>query len=113
MGLEEYLHKTGEKLVACVPCTLSNGYRPEIDVSQELAGAQAFYLYSLIGVLRWILELGRGNICVEVLMTPLHLALPQAGNIQEVYQMFSYLKKHHNAEMVSDPTPLDFYRSYF
>ena len=27
--------------------------------------------------------------------------------------MFSYLKKHHNAEMVFDPTPLESYRSQF
>ena len=39
-NVEEYLQKTGEKLVSCAPCPLSNGNRPEIDVSQELAGAQ-------------------------------------------------------------------------
>ena len=37
------------------------------------------------------------------------MALPWPGHIQEVYHMFSYLKKHHNAEVVFDSTHLGFY----
>ncbi len=37
-NVEEYLAKKGEKLVAKAPTALSNGYRPEIDVSPELEG---------------------------------------------------------------------------
>jgi hypothetical protein len=42
-----------------------------------------------------------------------HLAMPRQGHLQELFHMFSYLKKHHNAEMVFDPTPVDFDRSIF
>ena len=42
-----------------------------------------------------------------------HLDLPRSVHLQEVYHMFYYLKKHHNAVMVFDTTPLDFYRSQF
>ena len=57
-NVEEYLQNNGEKLVTRVPCPLSNEYRAEIDVSQELAGAELSYFHLLIGVLRWIFELG-------------------------------------------------------
>ena len=33
-NVEEFLHKTGEKLVSRAPFPLSNVYRPNIDVSQ-------------------------------------------------------------------------------
>ena len=33
-----------------------------------------------------------------------HMALPCQGHLQQVYNIFAYLKKHHNAEMVFDPT---------
>ena len=38
-NVEEYLQNTGENIAARAPCPLSNVYRPEIDVSKELAGA--------------------------------------------------------------------------
>ena len=37
---------------------MSNGYRPELDESDELDEVDAAYYQSLIGVLRWIVELG-------------------------------------------------------
>ena len=32
------------------------------------------------------------------------LALPREGHLQQLFHMFSYLEKHHNTEMVFDPT---------
>ena len=84
-----------------------NGYRPEIDVSPELEGAEASYFHSLIGVLHWIVELGRADIYVEVLIMSLHLALPRQGHMKELYRMFTYIKKHYNVEKDFDPTPLN------
>jgi len=51
--------------VARAPTPLYNGYRPEIDVSSELQPAEALYFHSLIGILRWTVELGRADICIE------------------------------------------------
>ena len=36
-------------------------------------------------------------------MLSLHLALPCKGHLEQMFFMFRYLKKHHNAEMVFDP----------
>ena len=92
---------------------MSNGYRPEVDLSPELAEKDASYYYLLIGILRWIVELGRVDICCEVSMMSSHLALPRKGHLEEVLHIFAYLKKHSNAEMVFDPTRCDFDRSLF
>jgi hypothetical protein len=57
-------------------------------------------------VLRWIVELGRVDIDVEVLMMSSHLALPRVGHLKEIYHIFVYLKAHLNTEMVFDPMPV-------
>ena len=47
-------------------------------------------------------------------MMPSHLALPRKGHLKEVLHIFAYLiKKHHNSEMVFNPTLVEFDRSLF
>ena len=81
-------------------------YQSELDVSLELSTEESSYYQSLIGVLRLIVELGRIDICLEVSMMSSHLALPREGHWDQVFQIFAYLKKYHNAELIynlSDP----------
>ena len=104
-NVEMHLQKSGRALPARAPTPLSNGYCPELDVSEELQPDEAAYYQSLIGILRWMVELGRVDLCTEVSMMSSHLALPRKGHLQELYHVFGYLKKHHNAEMPFDPTP--------
>jgi len=51
-----------------------------------------------------MVELERVDLCVEVSMIPSHLALPRKGHLEQLYHIFAYLKKHHNADMPFDPT---------
>ena len=37
-------------------------------------------------------------------MMSLYLALPREGHLDQVLQIFAYLKKYHNAELVYDPS---------
>jgi hypothetical protein len=71
-----HLQKRGDKLPYKAPTPISSGYLPEIDLSPELSKADASFYQTLIGVLCWIVELGRVDIDVEVLMMSSHLALP-------------------------------------
>lgn len=106
-NVEAYLADTGRKLPRRALTPFSSAYRPEIDVSRELhevSEADAAYFHSLIGVLRWIVELGRADICLEVSMLSSHLALPREGHLEQAFHIFAYLKEHHNAAMVFDPT---------
>ena len=79
---------------------LSTTYRPELDVSRELNVADAAYYQSLIGILRWIVEMGRVDVCLEVSMMSSHLELPREGHLEQVLHIFASLKKYHNTELV-------------
>ncbi len=46
------------------------------------------------------------DINVDVSMMSLHLVLPRAGHLKEMYHIFAYLKAHLNTEMVFNPTPV-------
>jgi hypothetical protein len=83
---------------------LKTDYRPELDITAELLPQDASHFQSLIGVLCWIVELGCVDICCELSMLSSHLPLPREGHLNALYNMFAYLKSHHNAEMVFDPT---------
>ena len=66
---------------------LTTTYRPELDVSRELNVADAAYYQSLIGILRWIVELGQVDVCLDVSMMSSHLALPREGHLEQVLQV--------------------------
>jgi hypothetical protein len=60
-----------------------------------------------------MVELGRVDICLECSILSSHLALPREGHLQQVLNIFGYLKKHHNTEIVFDPTlPVIDYRLF-
>lgn len=42
-----------------------------------------------------------------------HLALPRVSHLKELFHIFAYLKCHHNAEMVFDPTAVELDMSLF
>ena len=112
-NVENRLKKEGGALPKKAAAPILNDYRSEVDVSDELSPSQAAEYYSLIGILRWIVELGRVDITTEVSMMSSHLALPRVGHLEQVYHIFGYLKCHHNAEMVFDPTVSDVDMSEF
>ena len=92
------------KITSKAETPLMTSYRPELDVSSELTSRDSAYCQSLIGILHWIVELGRIDICLEVLMMSSHLAMPRKGHLYQVLDIFAYLCKHHNTELVYDPS---------
>jgi hypothetical protein len=92
------------KVDLCLPTKvstpLSQGYRPELDQSRELDGKRGQYYQSLIGVLRWICELGRVDILVAVSMLSRYVVSPRERHLQQVFHLFAYLKHHKRSKMV-------------
>ena len=109
----DYLENRNQKLVPKAPTLLTSGYSPEIDVTAELDAADASYHHSLIGIISWIVELGRIDTNCEILMMSSHLALPREENLEEVLHVFAYLKKHMNSEVVFYPTTPEIYIDIF
>ena len=58
-----------------------------MDFSAELGPILMNYYQTQIGVLRWMVELGRIDIITEVYMLASQLALPQEGHLEAVFHM--------------------------
>lgn len=103
-NLERKLEKKGLKLRPKVSIPLTSKYSPELDTSPELNAEDASLYMSLIGTLRWMVEMGRIDIACEVSMMSSYVAMPREGHLQQLYHMFGYLKAHHNARLIMDPS---------
>jgi hypothetical protein len=104
IDLPKIENKKRWKLPRKVETSLVSTYKPELDVSPALNAQEAAYYQSLIGILRWIVELGRVDICLEVSMMSSHLVLPREGHLEQLLHIFAHLKKYHNTEVVYDPS---------
>ena len=60
-----------------------------------------------------MVELDRVDICVEMSLMSSQMALPREGHLKQLFHIFSYLKCHHNSEMVFDPSEPEIDRSLF
>ena len=105
-NVESYLEKEydGRKLKRKAGAPFIPGYKPELDLSPELDSTQAQYYQSLIGVLQWMVEIGRIDMITEVSMMAAHMAMPREGHLDNIFHMFAYLKTKHNSRMVFDPS---------
>ena len=101
------------KLLKDAPNPFMMGYEPDQDVSEVLAPQEASYFQSLIGIMRWMIELGRVDIATEVSLLSSYLAMPREGHIEAALHIMSYLKKKHNARVVFDPTYPDIDMDFF
>jgi hypothetical protein len=81
----------------------SVNYRPELDTSDECNDIQITFYQNLIGILRWIVELGRIDIAYEVSILSRYLAQPRTGHLVQALHTFKYLEIHHKNELAFDP----------
>ena len=79
-------------------------YCAETDVSDPLTPEAASFYKHLIGVMRWMVELGRVDIATEVSLLLSYLAYPHDGHLETAFHMMGYLKNKHNSRLVFDPT---------
>lgn len=108
-------NRNGSKLFAKNNTLLSNEYRPELDSSPEL-DADAVYYQSIIGILLWMVDLGRLDMCCQFSMIFSHISLPREDILTKVYTIFAYIKKHYSTALIFDhPYPersLDTFHDY-
>ena len=63
---------------------LPSGYKPELDASNYLDDDDTILYMQLIGILRWLVELGRIDICVEVSMMSSYNCMPRITHLYAV-----------------------------
>ena len=64
--LEMEPQKSGHHLLGKLVTPMTPGYRPELDITPLLDPDQASSFMSLIGILRWAVELGRTDIYIDI-----------------------------------------------
>ncbi len=64
-----------------------------MDVTDPLDPEYSFFLQHLIGVMRWIVEIGCIYIAVEVSMLSLYLTLSCEGHLEAAPHIMGYLKQ--------------------
>ena len=81
-------------------------YCPELDMSTPCDDEQTTFFQNLIGILRWIIELGRIDINFEVSCLSQHLCYPRLGHLHQALHIFKYLDIHRESFLSFDPTRL-------
>ena len=79
-------------------------YAPGMAATPALEQDLASLYQSLIGMLRWMVEIGRVYIITEVSMMASHMDMPREGRVEAVLHLFEFLHQNYNSRMVFDPT---------
>ena len=87
-NIEVKLEKIQCILPKHVVTPLSAGYRPELDTSKELNPKQVSFYQGIIGILRWICELGRIDIVMPTNLMASHMMFPRKGYLEQTLHMF-------------------------
>eukprot|EP00957_Ditylum_brightwellii_P013880 1046412-Ditylum_brightwellii.AAC.1 len=106
-NVEEYLAKRNNprwNISAKAETPIRSTYKPELEITSVLYPVDGAYYHSLVGVLRWMVELGKIDIYLEVSLMSSHLAMPREGHMAEVLRIFIHLRKYHNTELVFGPS---------
>ena len=102
--IEKDLENIGRRLIRNPATPFSSGYRVELDVSPELNPKSINKFQELLGILRWIVELGRVDVLFELTALSRFMVNPREGHLDQAYRIFAYLKCRMNAWIVLDPT---------
>ena len=90
------------------------GYKPEIDVMDELGPELASHFLQLIGILHWAVKIGHINIYLEVSLLSQYQASPHLGHLEAAYHIFRYRKKHLDMGCLAfDPKAPDINEQHF
>ena len=84
----------------------SLAYRPELDVSPFCNPEQHNLYQGLVGMLRWLIELGRIDVLLETSQLSTYLAAPRIGHLHQAIHIFHYLQRHNSSWLPMDPKKL-------
>jgi hypothetical protein len=112
-NVEMELAKEGKQLQGRYSTPMSPNYRPELDYSPFLNDRPAQFYMELIGILRWIVELGRMDIIVDVSLLSSYTMQPRVGHLDQVFYIFGYLKRNKHATLIFNKPQVDWNESSF
>ena len=78
-------------------------YDPELDISPELDPITVSYYLTIIGILRWMIKLGRIDIITKESLLSSHVALPRDGHLEAAVHVMEHVGHKYNFRLVYDP----------
>ncbi len=106
-NVEKYLKDLGDEQWK-LPRKCSNpfelDYKPELNGSKELNAKLSSWYMSLIGMLQWMVEIGRVDILTEAPLMLSHMTMPREGHLDAVLHIFGHLQIVYNSRITFDPT---------
>ena len=86
----------------------SSEYRPELEASDYCNDDLTTVYLNLMGMLRWMIEIGRVDMLHEASLLSQYMALPRTGHLQQALNIFKYIKANANQGwLVYDPLDYD------
>ena len=102
-NFEQNLAKSNQRLPTCCKTPIMSGYWRENDTSTKLKTKGVTQYQDMVGVLRWVVELGRVDILLETALMSTYLALPRRELLEHILHVFGYLKVNPNRNLCFDP----------
>jgi hypothetical protein len=106
-NVRDWLNERNRILKTKAPSVIPSGYRPELDMSDYCNRDEGNYYQQQVGVLRWMVELGRIDIAVEVSMLASYTVAPRQGHFDALMHIFAYLQSHARSKLVFDDSYVD------
>ena len=75
-----------------------------MDTSPECDPNTALYYLTIIGILRWIIELGRIDTITELSLLSSHVALSREGHLEVAVHIMANIGQRYNSRLVYDPS---------
>ena len=85
----------------------SASYKPELDTTDAVEPNLITLYQNFIGILRWICELGRVDILLEVNLMSQYMMSPRIGHFNQLLNIFCYLKHHNRSWIIFNPEKFD------
>ena len=85
----------------------SSDYKPELDTSEIAQSRIGNFYQNMVGILRWLCELGRLDILLETSLLSQYMVEPRMGHVNQALHVFSYLKNHHRSWIVANPNKFE------
>ena len=95
--MDMYERLFGEKPSQRYHAPLDPGDHPELDTTELLDEDGTAKYQSLIGVLQWVITIGRFDVQVHVMTLSSFRAMPRRGHLDRVKRIFGYLSKMRHA----------------
>ena len=79
------------------------GYCPELNASLELDPDAVSYDLTIVGVLRWMIELGRIDMIAKMSLLSSHVALPAKEHLEAAVHAMTHVGQRYHSRLLYDP----------